>query len=383
MSVVDTAKGAVGAAMRSRPWRTNERFGQSRGALLSAGIAFFGVFAIFPLLVLGVAVLGLVAGGNEAVQDRTIDIVSDAVPGLIAPDEAGASDAGTDDGGVTEDLGPQGGIVSESDLREAASNRFALGLSAVIGAVTLLFTGLGWIAALREGIRGMFRLPVMALDPVRVKLFDLAVLVSLGLLLVVSAVADLVSTSVGRQLLRLVGLEGSTAGTVALAVVVALLTLALNTVLYAVLFKVLANSGEPLRRVLGGALIAAVGTVLLRQLVGQVLGNVGGGFGFLTPFVGILALFVWLNLTARVMLLGASWVAVGPTSELRPVVEPGEPVVDDAGPTPLPPALPVRWTDRAVLGAGVVLGASAVALVQATGAAVRAVVGGVARARDD
>ena len=43
----------------------------------------------------------------------------------------------------------------------------------------------------------------------------------------------------------------------------------------------------------------------------------------------------------------------------------------------LPPVLPVRWTDRTVLGAGVVLGASAVARLQLAGGAARTVGAGL------
>ncbi len=365
---METAKGAVAAVMRSRPWRANERLGQSRGAFLSAGIAFYGVFAIFPLLVLGIAVLGYVAAGNEELQDEVIGFVQTGVPGLIGPD----------------------GIVSEADVRQAAGNRVAFGVTAAVGVVTLLLTGLGWVAALREGIRAMFRMPTLQLDPVRAKLFDLAVLLTLGVLVVTTALASVVTTSVNNRILDLLDLEQTPVTSVLSAGLVALFTLLLDTLLFTVLYRVLAHTDAPLRQVVSGAVVAAIGTAVLRQLVAYgflLSGNVGGGFTFLTAFVPILLLFVWLNLTARVLLFGASWVAVGPTA---PAAEEA-PETDTAptpssrrpAPPPLPPALPVRWADRAVLGAGVVLGASAVALLQATGAALRAVTRGVARVRED
>ena len=345
------AGGLVARVLRSRAWRANTRVGQARGGILAAGIAFFGVFSLFPLLVLGFAAAGLVIGGNQQLQDTIVSFATQALPGIIGD---GPND--------------KGALVSAQELLSQATDTNVLGLSAVLGVGVLLFTGLGWIAALREGIRGMFDLPVMALDPVRAKLFDLAVLLSLGTLIVASALVSVITQTFTEELLRLVGLTGSQIGNLVTGALAFLIGLALNTALFSVLYRVLARSRAPYRTVVGGAALAAFGVVLLQVLVGVVLGNVGGGFGFLVAFVPILTLFVWLNLTARVMLLGAAWVAVGPA----PAAEVDDVEVPDAQPAPkLPPVLPERWTDRTVLGAGVVLGASAFALAHLAGGAAR------------
>ncbi len=355
----------VGRVMRSRPWRANERLGTSRGAILAAGIAFYGVFSLFPLLVLGFAVAGVVVGGNARLQAELVGFVEEALPGIIGEGDSA--------------------VVSADDLLAQATDTTVLGISAAIGVGALLFTGLGWIAALREGIRAMFRLPTMQLDLVRTKLFDLAVMLTLGTLIVAAAISSVVAQTLTDILLGLVGLQDTTVGTVLGSAVVLLLAVLLNTALFTVLYRVLANTGTGYRVVLSGALVAAVGVAVLQLLVGVVLGNVGGSFGFLAAFVPVLTLFVWLNLNARVMLFGASWVAVG----ARPAVDaaalqttqlvghPEELTPERPARTSLPASLPVRWSDRAVLGAGVVLGASAFGLWQVGVGAVRTVGGGV------
>lgn len=355
--------------MRTRPYRANDRLGQSRGGILSAGIAFYGVFSIFPLLVLGFTVLGLVIGGNERLEQEILTYIDETLPGVVGEL--------AEDGETVAD-----GIVAQETLLAFVTSGTSLGLSAVIGLVALLFTGLGWIAALREGIRGVFRMPTLQLDPVRAKLFDLAVLVTLGALIVIISLVGVTATSVNDQLLDAVGLGGSTLADVAALTGVFLGVLALNTVLFAVLYRVLAHTSARYRTVLGGALVAATGVALLQQLAGYVVRNVGGNLGFLDAFVPILTLFVWLNLTARVMLYGAAWVAVGPSPVAEEAVEPGQVVEPAVGepvgvPVPRPPVLPARWTDRTMLGAGVVLGATALGLAQVTGSAVRAVGAGV------
>jgi len=360
--------GVVARVLRSRAWRANIRVGQARGGILAAGIAFFGVFSLFPLLVLGFAAAGLVIGGNQRLQDTIVDFATQALPGVIGDGRQGGGQRGDD------------ALVSAQELLTQATDTTVLGLSAVLGVGALLFTGLGWIAALREGIRGMFEMPVMALDPVRAKLFDLAVLLTLGSLIVASALVSIITQTFTEELLRLVGLEGSQVGNLVTGTLAFLILLALNTVLFSMLYRVLARSRAPYRAVVGGAALAAFGVVLLQVLVGVLLGNAAGGFGFLTAFVPILALFIWLNLNARVMLLGAAWVAVGPSpaaeaERVEAEVEADvEAEVDDANRRPaakLPPVLPERWTDRTVLGAGVVLGASAFALAHLAGGAAR------------
>lgn len=357
---------AVGRLLRSRGWRANERMGLARGNILSAGIAFYGVFSLFPLLALGFTLFGQVLRSNQRLQDTVFDYIGSSLPGLVGEDVPGGDPP----------------LLTRSDIFDRALDPTTLGLSAAIGVAVLLFTALGWIAALREGIRSVFRMPPMQVDPVRAKLWDLAVALTLGVLLVSSAVVAVVAQVLTDQLLALVGLASSGLATVATSGIVLLATAVIDTLLFMVLYRVLAGVRQRYRGLVTGAVIAAVGVGVLRLLVSQLLAGLDGRFGFLgAAVVPVLALFVWLNLTARVMLFGAAWAAVGPTSA----------VVEDTGVperVPLPrrtqPALPVRWSDRAVLGAGLVLGASAVALVQATTGAARTVTGGLrAMTRDD
>ena|GEM_PF-3529855 len=346
----------LGWVMRSRPLRANARLGQSRGGILAAGIAFYGVFSLFPLLTLGFTAVGLWLSGNEAVQQQIVDFVERSLPGLVGTGE--------------------GAVVDANELLASATDTTVLGLSAVIGLVVLLYTGLAWIAALREGIRGVFRLPTMQVDIVRAKLYDLAVMLTLGTLIVASALVNVTAQSFTEQALDLLGLERTQAGRLAARTVVFLGAVLLNTVLFTVLYRVLARTSVRLRSVAVGALLAALGVAALQLGVGVVLGGVGSNAGPLgSAAIPILTLFVWLNLNARVMLFGASWVAVGrhPEPDLSDY-EVGERV---PLPRPVPAVLPRRWSDRALLGAGVVLGATALGALRVANGAARAAGDGV------
>lgn len=347
----------VGWVTRSRAFRANVRLGQARGGILAAGIAFFGVFSLFPLLSLGFTAVGVWLGGNDQVQQQLIAIVQSSVPGVVGEREGE-------------------GLVTASDLLDGATDTTVLGVSALIGVLTLLYTGLGWISALREGIRGVFRLPTMQLDIVRAKLFDLVVMLTLGSLIVAAALVNVVTQSFSEQVLDLLGLDRTPVGRFVVSAVAVAGAVLLNTALFTVLYRVLARTPAPLRSVVGGALLAAVGVSVLQLGVGKVLSTVGDGGGLLgAAVIPILTLFVWLNLNARVMLFGASWVAVGeePEADLSDY-EVGERV-------PLPraaaPVLPRRWSDRALLGAGVVLGATALGGLRVVSGAARVAGDGV------
>lgn len=347
----------VARLFRTRAWRANARMGQSRANILSAGIAFFGVFSIFPLMILGFTVFGQVLRRNEQLQDQLFAYLDGALPGLVGNREGE-------------------GLIQRQTLFDQALDPTTLGLTAAIGAGALLFTALGWIAALREGIRGVNLMPPMQVDPVRAKLFDLVVALTLGVLLVSSALFGVVTNAATDQLVGLLGLDPDGAAPVLTPVLVFLTTAVIDTLVFMMLYRVLAGVRRPWRQLLSGSVLAAVGVGVLRLLATQLLGGLDGRFGFLgAAVVPVLALFVWLNLTARVMLLGAAWVAVGPRPEdTYDVTEVPERVALPPRPGPV---LPERWTDRAVLGAGVVLGATAVGLARVSLGAARAAGAGV------
>lgn len=357
----------IGAVFRSRPWRANARLGASAGTVLAAGIAFYGFFSLFPLLAVGFTVLGLVARGNEQLQADVLAYLQEALPveGVFA--EPGGGD----------------GLVDPAELVGTVTSGAVLGWTGVVALGTLIFTGVGWISALRGGIRGVFELPPTAIDPVRAKLLDLGVLLSLGLLVVVSALTSVVANTLMTQLLAAVGVEGSALGGATARVAVFVTLAVLDTLLFVLLFRALGRMALGWRQLLGGAAVTAVLVGVLKLFAGVLLGGAAGQPA-LAAFAVPIGLLVWFNLTARATLFGAAWAAVGPAAaEARvPAVRkvPAEPVAGrPAGPAMQPvrhppaPVLPERLTDRVVLGSGVVLGVAVTVLLNGAGAAARTV----------
>jgi membrane protein len=359
VSVVGAAKDAAGKATSSRPVRTWQHYGERRGNVLAAGIAYFAVFSLFPALAIGFTVFALVLGGNAELQDRLVATLNDTLPGLIGPD----------------------GLLSVEDLQRTD----VLSVTGAVGGLLLLYTGLGWLDAMRQGVRAMFDQPAFDDNILLKKARDLGVLASLGLAVLASVLASVVVNAAAGWLLGLVGLSSGPVAQVLLTVLGVSVVLAVDVLIFLLLFRVLSGLRLPWQHLRQGALVGAVGLGLLKLLGGQLLGSAGGNNPVIAAAGVVGGLLVWLNLVARLTLLAASWAATdavdagshrfsGPPAPDHPV---------PLGPRDLmAPSFGPRSADRTAVLAGVVLGGLAVSGARVVGGAL-ATVGGLLRGGHD
>lgn len=350
---------------RSFPGRVWARYGAARGNVLAGGIAYFAFFSVFPALAIGFTVLGLVVGDDSGLQADLVRYVN----GTLGAQVIGLTPA-------------DGGVVAVDDLVQPS----ALTVGAVAGAVVLVFTGLGWLDAARQGIRAVFGVPGGG-NPVTGKVRDLGVLATFGLAVLLAAVASVVVTAASSAVLDALGLEGGVARLL-VRVATGLALLAVDTAIFAVLFRGLSGAPVPSRPLWQGALAGGIGLAVLKLFGGLLLGRVSGN-QFYAAFAVVVGLLVWMNLVGRLTLLAASWAATraaddGALAALLPGQEPpGGPPAPTAPAAPAAPhasAAPARIptygaraADRTTLAAGVVLGLAAAAAVRVGRGAVRAV----------
>jgi membrane protein len=346
----------------SFPGRVWTRYSQARGNVLAGGIAYFAFFSVFPSLALGVTAMGLVLGDDSALQADLVKYVNDTLGGRR-----------------TELIGPKG-IVTVDQLVQPST----LTTSAVLGIVVLLFTGLGWLDAMRQGIRAMFGRGAAPGNLFLVKVRDLGTLATLGVAVLASAVTGAVLSTASHAVLLWWGLDGVTgAGTLVRGVTVAAL-LVLDTVTFLLLFSLLSDVDVPLARLWQGAFAGAVGLLALRTFSSLLLGQVSQNT-FLAAFAVVVGLLVVMNLVGRVTLLAASWSATVaaeaghvPGLEGAPAAEPTPDTADGAAvAASRTPSYGVRAADRTTLAAGVVLGFAGAWTARAVRGAVRAVVDAV------
>lgn len=275
----------MGIANTWRPVRVWTLYTRRRGPLMAAGSAYHMFFSIAAMLVVGFSIFGLIASGNKDLQDAVVSSVARTVPGLI------------DTGG--------GGLATPDAL--FASKGF--GWALVVSTATMLVTSLNWISGLRQGMRGVFGLHPEQINPVLAKARDLGVLAVLGVLLVVTTLVGLLAGAALGFVVDLLGIESRyaipltrTAGIVVMLV--------LDVGVSIILFRFASGIRMPRPVLLQSALLAAVGSTVLRYFSSALLGSVDRN-PLLAPFAVILGLFVWFFLLSQVYLVSAAWAAVG------------------------------------------------------------------------
>lgn len=268
-----------------RPVRVFTHFESSGGSLLTGGMSYQSIFAVFAALWVAFSVAGLWLGSNPMLLHALYDTINQSIPNLIGVD----------------------GIVNPGDL----VNSTALSWSAAIALVGLLSTALGWMSITARAVRTIFRMPPNTTFFLLLKLRELGLGVLFGLTLLASAALSLASTQALQVIFSRLGLPvdsfwfDAAVRSVGLTIV-----LAIDTLTLAVLFRVLSQIRIPFRRLLVGSVLGAVGLGALKVLGSVLLGGAGAN-PLLAAFAVIIGLLIWFNLTSTVILLAASWIAVG------------------------------------------------------------------------
>jgi membrane protein len=140
---------------------------------------------------------------------------------------------------------------------------------------------------------------------------DLGLAFGFGVMLVAAALVSLVSTSLLSGLFDLFGVtDDSFAVTATVQIVSFLVVVALNAVALGAMYRVLSHLAIPWGRLLIGALMGSVALAILSTLSGLVLGGASRN-PLAASFAVILGLLIWFNLVCKVILICASWIAVG------------------------------------------------------------------------
>lgn len=276
----------------TRVARTLARYGVANGAMLSGGVAFSALFSIFAALVIGFTVFTMVLGNNTELRDQVIVSISNAMPGLISVDGEGAM------------LGP-------GDLQFSGGT----GIAGVVAVLVLLNTATRVPRNLRNAVRAMFGLLAPSVSPVVGKLKDFLGFIGLAISVLVTSILGLAAGSAGAWVLQRTGLQDSPAGQAALSILGVLVPLVVDMLVFIWIFRVLAGVRPPRRDLVLGALIAAVGSGILRYLGASAVGSVGDN-PVLASSAALATLLLWVNLIVRVTLLAAAWIANPP---VRPV----------------------------------------------------------------
>ena len=280
---------SVAAAVQGfKPVRVFQHYTSRAGPLLSNGLSYQSVFAVFAGLWVSFSVAGIVVQSTPDLRDALFSVINQSVPGLI------------DDGNGE-------GAIKKADLLSTGT----LTWTGSVGLVVLLFTVLGWLASGRDAVRAMFRLPPDAMNFFLAKLKDFGLALGFGLVLVTSAALPLGSTAALDWVLGLLGQSGkSVAALVSARVLGLLLAFLIDVLTLAAFYRVVADVPIPLRQLIPGAILGGAALGVLKALGSALLGGATSN-PLLAGFAVIIGLLIWFNLVCQVILLFASWIAVG------------------------------------------------------------------------
>jgi membrane protein len=285
------AKGIAAIVQRVlalKPVRVVLHFNEDNGPLLASGMAYQAIFALFAGLWLGFSIAGFVVKGNAALRIALFDSLNRTVPGLVG-------------------TGGTRGAIDADRLLDAT----ALGASSILSVIGLVLTAVGFLGTLRTAVRIMLAVPQPTTNPVLLKLKDLGLTVGFGAVVLVTAVISLVSTALLDLVLGLLGIaKDDWIAAVAPGVVGALLILVIDTALIAAAFRILSALRVPPRRLWAGAVLGGVGLAALQTLGTSLLGGARSN-PLLAGFAVLVGLLIYFDLVATVILLAASWIAVG------------------------------------------------------------------------
>lgn len=344
MALLDDVRARLAEARRRRPVLDHvvlmqEHYGAVKATQWAGAVTYFAFLSFFPLLALAVFVVGWASEVYPQANANLRRALTEVVPGIIGSGES---------------------KVSLGEVRTFS------GWVAVFGLAGVLYSGLGWLSALRDALLTVFDTPRREQPGyVAGKLRDLAALVALGAVLFVAvAVTGLVERFSG-DVLGWAGLDAELGWLV--TVLSVLLGLAANTLLFFLMFRLLAEPHVPARSLWSGALLGAVVFEVLKQVSGFLLYFTRDQQAF-QAFGIALILVVWMNYTSRVILYAAAWAYTTREARALRIAEPREPVQG--------PRLPTmdeheQWHDvdgrpkgRAAFAAGAVAGGALTAVLR-------------------
>jgi membrane protein len=279
--------------------RANERFNECKGNYFAAGLTYYTIFALFPLLMVGFGVGGFVLSRRPDLLTQIDNKVRATVPGNL--------------GQQVVDL-----------MNSAIDARASVG---IIGLLTAAWAGLNFMANLREALSEMWKQRERSLGFVRTKLSDLAAMVASFLaILATLALSALASATPMARALAWLGVNNAPVLDAILRGVSILVSVLVSWMVFTWMIARLPRESISFASSVRAGLIAAIGFELFKMVASIYLKSVlrsaaGATFG------PVLGLMVFAYITARLLLFATAWAATSTENLLAAPVEPPEPAV--------------------------------------------------------
>jgi membrane protein len=279
--------------------RANERFEECKGNFFAAGLTYYTIFALLPLLMVGFSAGGFILSRRPDVLTGIDNKVRSAVPGAL--------------GQQVVDL-----------MNSAINSRASVG---VIGLIAAAWVGLNWMGNLRVALSEMWKQNDESLGFIRTKFSDLAAIVSSFVaILATLALSALADAAPMAKVLAWLGIHNAPVLDAILRGVSILVSLMLSWLVFGWMITRLPREPVSFASSIRAALIAAIGFELFKLVASIYLKSVlrspaGATFG------PVLGLMVFAYITARLLLFATAWAATSTESLAAAPVEVPEPAV--------------------------------------------------------
>jgi membrane protein len=260
--------------------QTFAEFSQDKVPRLGAALAFYTIFSIAPLLLIGIAIAGL-AFGREAAQGQIFTQLKNV-------------------------LGPTAATAVQEMIRNAAKPKSGT-IAAIVGVVTLILGASGVFGQLKDALNTIWDVKpktggIMAM--IKERFFSAVMVLGVGFLLLVALIIDSIIAVMGRYAQgHLPGGEGVWQA-LQLAV-----SFGVVTVLFASIFRYVPDVRIEWRDVWLGAAFTSLLFVIGKFALALYLGKsaVGSSYGAAGSLV---VLLLWVYYSAQILLFGAEFTQV-------------------------------------------------------------------------
>lgn len=283
VALLDGLRARVSDVRRRRPVVDHlvlmqEHYTAVKAGQQAGGVTYFAFLSFFPVLALAFFVVGQVSQIWPDANMFLREAINEVLPGIV---------------------GPRDDQVSLRDIRTFS------GWVGVLGFAGVLYTGLGWVSALREALQVLFETPRTEQPSfVLGKVRDLLMMAVLGVVLTVAVALTGFVSGFSEDVLEWLDLDQE------LGWLVKVLTVALgltaNTVLFYAMFRLPTDPHAPRRSLLAGALLGGVLFEALKQASTYLLALTRDQPAF-QAFGIALVLLVWMNYFSRIVLYAAAW----------------------------------------------------------------------------
>lgn len=279
----------IDVGMLKQTWAA---FNADKAPRLAAAIAYSTIFAIAPLLIVTIAIVGAIMGFSGAPHPH-----SDVENALLQQiSRSAGSDAGTLVRGMVD--------ASFGKPRENM-------LAQIIGWVTFAIGASGLFAALQDSLNTIWDAkPPDAHHGVVAMLRDraasLGMLLAIGFLIAMSSLLGILIALISANFTRLLPFAGAGAVLAAVNWIVSIIVIA---VLFGLIFKVLPDVDISWSDVRLGACATALLFVIGQALIGLYIGRAGVASAY-GAAGALLAILVWIYYSALILLLGAEFTKI-------------------------------------------------------------------------